>query len=188
MSRPDDPDIQFNRLAQGPPQKLRKGQYQRRWIRGRRVQRLTSTERQELTGEFCAVHRGVLSLLQKLTLIAIFNPHLQHFEIAGDHRQEVVEVMCDAAGQLTDRGGVTKSPNNLRWRRALCEQKLRLRQAAYAACGRGAASRPDLPDSDPRGGRRSIVKRCRPGTLSSLERSCPNLPRSQPVDRILRSH
>ena len=78
-----------------------------------RLQWLAARKRQELMGQDRrargCVHRRVHHPLQTL-VAALRQPPLQCLQIAGDHRQQIVEVMCDAAGELADRLHLLRLP------------------------------------------------------------------------------
>ena len=67
------------------------------------VQGLPPPEGEQAAGELGAERRRLLGLLQNLAVVGVGHTPLQQFQIAGDHRQQVVEVVRDAAGQLADR-------------------------------------------------------------------------------------
>ena len=67
-----------------------------------RVERLAPPEGEQPLGELGAELGGLLRLLENLAILRVLEPPLEHLEIAGDHREKIVEVMGDAAGELAD--------------------------------------------------------------------------------------
>ncbi len=60
-------------------------------------------EGQQPIGQPRAHQRRVVGAGQQVALLVALDFHLEQLEIAGDDRQQVVEIMGDAAGQLADR-------------------------------------------------------------------------------------
>ena len=70
------------------------------WLR---IERLAPGEGQELGGKFRSVLRGAPGFACKLPLVGVGEHGIQEFDIGDNHRQNVVEVVSDAAGELADR-------------------------------------------------------------------------------------
>ena len=66
------------------------------------VERLAAPEGEEPLGELGAELGGLLRLDEDFAMLRDREPLLQHLEIAGDHRQKIVEIMGNAAGKLAD--------------------------------------------------------------------------------------
>ena len=67
-----------------------------------RFKRLLAGKRQQLRGQLCAKVRGFQRLSQQVLLREITQVHLEQFQIADDHCQQVVEIMGKATGKLPD--------------------------------------------------------------------------------------
>ncbi len=67
------------------------------------IERLPPPEGEQPLGQLGAELGGLLGLLENLALLLIPEPPLEHLEIAGDHREKIVEIMGDAPGELADR-------------------------------------------------------------------------------------
>ena len=64
-------------------------------------------------GQLGAVLDRVLGFAQHLALTRVIEAGLEHLEIAGDHRQKIIEVVRDAPGQLADRLHLLRLPELL---------------------------------------------------------------------------
>src|SRR5579859_3583310 len=95
-----EPGLDLHLLAQAPPQEVDHPAYElvdvgRLWAQG-----LPPTEGEQASGELCAELGGTLSLLDELAMRWLVDPRLEHLEIPGDHGQEIVEIVGEAAGEL----------------------------------------------------------------------------------------
>ena len=60
-------------------------------------------EREQLSGHRCRAVAGLTNLLEVVARRLLVLVGQQHVGVTGNHRQQVVEVVGDAAGQLTER-------------------------------------------------------------------------------------
>ena len=74
------------------------------------IKRLATAESEELGGQFGAVLHRILRFPQHLALTGVVEAGLEHFEIASDDCQQVVEVVGDAPGELADRLHLLRLP------------------------------------------------------------------------------
>ena len=68
-----------------------------------RIERLAAREGQELAREALAAPRRRQDGLDPLQRLRLGQPAAQHFGVAADDHQEIVEVVRDAAGELAER-------------------------------------------------------------------------------------
>ena len=94
-----DPDVG----AQGAPHQLQHPQHQLVQVGRLRQQGLAARERQQPLGQLRAPVHGAQGLLRQFVQLRLRRQLLvQQFQIAHDDGQQVVEIMSDAAGELTD--------------------------------------------------------------------------------------
>ena len=97
-------DIDLDAGAERRPQQLDGVEHQRVDVDAARLQRLLARERQQAVGEIGGArhrlidHRGNVPQRRP-----VGHAVGEHFDAAGDHRENVVEVVRDAAGELADR-------------------------------------------------------------------------------------
>ena len=103
MRRSNNQDPELDRLAQRPPQQICKIGDERADVSRFRIERLSPAEGEQLSSELRAILRRVVSLFGELALLGIAETRGEHFQIGDDRRQEVVEIVRDAAGELADR-------------------------------------------------------------------------------------
>ncbi|MNT09369.1 hypothetical protein D3C72_1441500 [compost metagenome] len=70
---------------------------------GLRVQRLFSGKRQQPLGKLCAAFGGLQRPNNALFGLCVLRLLSGQFQAADNHRQQVVEIMRQAAGELADR-------------------------------------------------------------------------------------
>ena len=71
-------------------------------IEHRRLQGPASAERQEAAGQPRPHARGFVGAADEIALLRTIEPHVEQLQIAGDDRQQVVEIVRETAGQLPD--------------------------------------------------------------------------------------
>ena len=105
-----EPSLDLDRLAKAAPQQFGHACGKRIKVRRFWIERLASAEGEQPFSQLGAELGCLLSLLQKIAMIGNREPPLQHLEIAGDHRQKVVEVVRKAASELADRLHLLRLP------------------------------------------------------------------------------
>ena len=92
-------------LAQGPAQQVRHAGHQSPDIERLRLQRLLAGEGEQPMRQRCgALHAGHRRFGEPTERGAVRRqPSLQQLDVAADHRQMVVEIVRDAAGETADR-------------------------------------------------------------------------------------
>ena len=114
------------------------------------IERLPPPEGEQPLGQLGAELGGLLGLLENLALLRVLEPPLQHLEIAGDHREKIVEVMGDAPGELAD------GLHLLRLAQLLLHLDAR-REVADEAGEDGRSAKLDLADRELHGKDRAIL-------------------------------
>ena len=107
-------------------------------------------EGEQPLGQLGAELGGLLGLPENLALLRVLQPPLEHLEIAGDHREKIVEVMGDAAGELADGLHLL----------SLAQLLLHLharREVPDEAGEDGSAAMLDLPDRELHGKDRAVL-------------------------------
>ena len=102
MGRPGRYDTQLYQLAQGPTQKLGEIGNERANVGRLGIERLAAAKCEQLGGQLGSVLRGVPRVFQNLALTRVLKTAFEHFEISGNHCQQIIEVVGDAPGQLTN--------------------------------------------------------------------------------------
>src|SRR5271166_1750777 len=113
MRGSDHLDPKRDRFAQRPPQEIGEIGDERADVGRFRIERLASTEGEDLIREFRAVLRRVERLFDMLALDGIAETRTEHFEIGDDRRQDIIEIVSDAAGELADRLHLLRLPELL---------------------------------------------------------------------------
>jgi hypothetical protein len=63
----------------------------------------SSSKCQNLIGQLRSEHGGVMRFLEQDHVIEAFELLAQQYKVPRDHQEQVVEVVSNAAGQMTDR-------------------------------------------------------------------------------------
>src|SRR5215472_2415029 len=98
-----EPRLDLDLLAEAPAQEVDHAPDELVEVGWPRAERLAPTKSEQTAGELRAKLCGALRLLDELAVSRLVDARLEHLEIAGDHCQEVVEVVGEAASELPDR-------------------------------------------------------------------------------------
>jgi hypothetical protein len=98
-----DLDPKLDRFTQCPPQQVLETGDERTDVRRFWVEGLPPTEGEELRRQLRAILGCVQRLFDMLALAGSADMGIVHFQIGDDRCQEIVEIVRDAAGKLTDR-------------------------------------------------------------------------------------
>ncbi len=101
--RPRHVDVELHVLAERPPEDRAQALEQVGDVDGRARNHLVAAEHEQLAGEPRRAVRGALDLLGvRAQRVGVVEPVHQEARVALDHREEVVEVVRDPAGELPD--------------------------------------------------------------------------------------
>ena len=106
LDRPDigrDVAFELNVSAQRADQHLVHGLDAFLEVGDDRIERLASRERQQLARQALAAIGGRMHGVDRLQMLRVGEPAAQQLRVAADDHQQIVEIVGDAAGQLSER-------------------------------------------------------------------------------------